>query len=103
MQHFNIGGIFSIEGYDVLAAKDEGILHDVLDLPHIAVPGIPEKSFQDVSGYRFNGFLECDNNTSVACNTISTQIHNYRLVSSCRKYSQTLLKRKTLRFSVHWA
>ena len=47
-----------IEGDDVLAAKDEGMLHGVLELPHIAGPGILEKSFQDIGGYRFNGFLE---------------------------------------------
>jgi hypothetical protein len=36
-----------IEGDDVLAAKDEGMLHGVFELPHVAGPGILEKSFQD--------------------------------------------------------
>ena len=47
-----------IEGDDVLAAKDEGMFHGVLELPHIAGPGILEKGFRNIGGYRFNGFLE---------------------------------------------
>jgi hypothetical protein len=47
-----------IEGDDVLAAKDEGMFHGVLELPHIAGPGMLDKSFQDIRGYGLNGFLE---------------------------------------------
>ena len=35
-----------IEGDDVLAAKHEGMLHDLFELPHVAAPGILEKMFQ---------------------------------------------------------
>jgi len=37
-----------IEGDDVLAAKYEGMLHGVIEFPHIAGPGILEKGFQDI-------------------------------------------------------
>jgi|GEM_PF-2396518 len=47
----------------------------------------------------FNGFLGFDGNTSVACNTISTQVHSHRRVSSFRKCLHTLPKRKARRFS----
>jgi len=36
-----------IQGDDVLAAHDEGMLHGVFELPHIIGPWILEKSFQD--------------------------------------------------------
>jgi hypothetical protein len=35
-----------IEGDDVSAAKHEGMLHGVFELPHFAGPWILEKSFQ---------------------------------------------------------
>jgi hypothetical protein len=37
-----------IECDDVLAAKDEGLLHGVFELPHIARLGILEESFRDI-------------------------------------------------------
>ena len=44
-----------------------------------------------------------DGNTSVACNTISSQVHSHQRVSSCCKCPQILLKKKTLQFSAHRA
>ena len=58
--------------------KGQRQLHGVLELPYIAGPGIPWKGFRDISGYRRNDFLEFDDNTSVACNTISSQFRDRR-------------------------
>jgi len=79
-----------IEGDDVLAAQDEGVLHGVIELPYIAGPRILERSFQDIRGYRLPGrsvfpaqgtlCIEMRHvtgkkcNTSVACNTPAIQV-----------------------------
>jgi hypothetical protein len=61
-----------------LAAKDEGMLHGVFEFPNIAGPGMCEKGFRDISGYRRNHFLDFADNTSVACNTVSSQFRDRR-------------------------
>jgi len=63
-------------------------------------PGIFEKGLERIRRYRFDRFLEFDGNTSVACNTISTQVHNHRRVSSLRKCPYSLTKGKPRRFSI---
>jgi hypothetical protein len=82
---------------------DEGMLHGVIELPLITGPGILEKSFRDIGGYRLNRFLEFDDNTSVACNTFSVQVHNHRRVSSFRKCLYKLAKGKIRPFSIRRA
>jgi hypothetical protein len=74
------------------------MLYGVPDLQYIAGRGYFRNDVKTHPGISRNHFLKFDGNTYVACNTISTRVHNSRLASSFRKCLYKLTKRKTRRF-----